>query len=54
MARDDTRTKLPRKLSLDLWDCWDDHRAAFKSLVDELSDECPDFIIKSKNRYSAF
>jgi hypothetical protein len=54
MVRDNTPIKLPKKLSLDLLKCWDIHRAAFKSLVDELAVECPDFTLKSQNRYSAF
>ena len=54
MNQENTPIELPEKLSLDLYKCWDEHRAAFKSLVDELAVECPDFTLKSKNRYSAF
>jgi hypothetical protein len=54
MDRDKTLIELPDKLYTDLYKGWDEHRAAFISLVDALAVKCPNFTLKSQHRYSAF
>jgi hypothetical protein len=51
----DSKVALPYKLTSDMsWKCWDDHTAAFKSLVDAVALVCPGISLESQNRYSAF
>ena len=52
---DNTRILLSHKLTSSMSrKCWDDHMAAFESLVDALSVVCPGIRLKDQQRYSAF